>query len=110
MKVTLDEYGKPLADAHMPQYVAICLHERYDMHVSNELAITLLRAALYKMPKEDRPTIQWFFYDREVHFDGDLRSHDAWQDPRTELCNTALDVLLGWDNPQPRQVVTPITT
>jgi hypothetical protein len=94
MKVTLDETGITLADVAMQSYIDHKLSSNADIHVSNALVVDLLRATLYKMDPANRPDITWIFYGKEVHFDNNLRSNDAWNDPRTDIHSQALSDLL----------------
>lgn len=94
MKVTLDEHGIELADVAMKPYVKHHLDGKLDMHFSNVLTLEILRAALHEMPIDERPPITWIVYGKEVFFDKDLKSHDAWKDPRTDLITEALMILL----------------
>ena len=45
---------------------------------SNVLTLEILRAALHEMPIDERPPITWIVYGKEVFFDKDLKSHDAF--------------------------------
>lgn len=95
MKVTLDELGVALADVNMQTYVDAALLSLSDMHVANAITIDVIRASLLKMAVADRPAITWIFYGKEVHFDNDLRSHDAWNDPRSDIHGAALSDIIA---------------
>ncbi len=94
MRVTLDEHGIAVPDAQVQRFVDHHLLFKMDIHVSNELVILVLRAALFQKAIQDRPYIKWIFYGKDVHFDKDMRSGDAWQDPRTCVAENALTIML----------------
>lgn len=78
MKVTFDDQGICLPDTKVEQYIENLLSKKEDIHVANLISIDCLRAKLKKMPVAIRPNIEWVFFGRQVHFDKDLRSYDAW--------------------------------
>lgn len=90
MKVILDENGIALSDVAIQSFIEHTVGQHIDIHVSNMTTITILRAYLVKMPVDSRPKITWIFYNKEVHFDDNLRSDDAWQDSRTAIADDAL--------------------
>lgn len=94
MRVIFDELGVALADVAAQSYVDSKLTSMANIHVSNAMTIDVLRATLVKMPIASRPEITWIFYGKEVHFDNDLRSHDAWHDSRSNVHDAALSDLI----------------
>lgn len=96
MKITLDENGERIPDAKVEEWVDAMLEYKHpNVHVANMIVIDCFRSRLIQMPEWDRPKITWIFYGREVHFDKDLRSHDAWSNPLTDLSAKFLSVLIG---------------
>jgi len=95
MLVTLDEEGKILADCDVEVWIDFKLQEKADIHVANFLSIDCLRSLLVKMKPADRPQIKWVFYGKEVHFDKDVRSLDAWSSsPLVDLQGKFLNELI----------------
>ncbi len=94
MKIKLDQFGDRLADYDMLGYVNHAIDNQLDIHVGNALVIDLIRAKLIKMSIELRPTIEWEFYGREVHFDHNLRSRDAWDEQVMSIWDRALEALV----------------
>ena len=94
MKITLDESGMCMPDANMMSFAKEAVRLRMDVHVANIGAVDCLRAVLFKTKLMDRPIVDWKFYGETVNFDSDLRSHDAWDDPRTHAHMAALEILL----------------
>ena len=93
MKITLDEHGVCLPDAQVEAWVDEKMTSAADIHISNQFVLDCIRAKLVKQPIESRPQITWVVYGKEVHFDDDLRSHDAWQDERINLWDKFLMTL-----------------
>ena len=62
------------------------------------LAINYIRSRFHMMSVPVRVVflqhVKWFFYGKEVKFDKDLRSFDAWENPLTNLDQTYLMELL----------------
>lgn len=83
MIIKLDENGIAIPDVHIDLFVQTHIKHELDIHISNEAVITCVRATLKEMKTFARPDIQWIFYGNEVHFDNDLKSLDAYNDPRT---------------------------
>lgn len=94
MKVTLDEHGICLADVAVESYAKHAIDNNLNIHVSNMLIIEALRYTLHKMPMDKWPSIEWSIYGKEVIFDKDLKSFDAWSDPRADLISKFLMELL----------------
>lgn len=82
MKIKLDEDGILLADAKVKDFVKEAIANQQDVHTAQELVLLGLRAELLELPIAQRPQVEWEVYGQQVHFDKDLRSHDAWLDPR----------------------------
>ncbi len=101
MIIKLSPSGIALPDSSIEDFVEESLFGKIDIHTSQELVITCIRAKLYQTKLEFRPKIKWIFYNKEVHFDNELRSFDAWDDPRTELLDKFLTILCGWDKDKP---------
>ena len=76
--VSIDANGKALSDDRVEAWVANKLARGDDIHVSNSTSINCVRYLLHKMSVAARPKITWVFYGKEVHFDDDLKSLDAW--------------------------------
>jgi hypothetical protein len=95
MNVYLTEGGPALADSQVESYVDRMLANREDIFTGQFLVVDCLRARLIKMPVADRPEVRWVFYDREVHFDDDLRSRDAYRHPLTDLTSKFLNVIIA---------------
>jgi hypothetical protein len=94
MTVTLDERGRTYPDVQVVGRAQHVVGQRKHWHVANLISVNALRSTLLEKPKEDRPEISWVFYGEEVHFDENLRSDDAWRDPRANLDASILDALL----------------
>jgi len=102
LQVWLDEEGIPIADCEVAEEVNIALEQArsprtgfsFIFHISNLLVLQVLRAALHKMPKDERPSITWTIYGKVAHFNDDLRSNDAWEHPLMNINEDALDELL----------------
>ena len=92
--VYLNERGHPLADVAVEDKVYESIRDRKPFHVSNVFAVHAMRAALRRMPVERRPKVKWYFYGKEVHFDDNLKSDDAWSDDRVVIEDSILDALL----------------
>ena len=96
--ITLDEEGQVLSDAQIEQWVDTVLDAGIDIHVANMLTIDCIRARLLakqtKRSGDPLPGIKWVFYGKEVHFDCNLRSFDAYQHPLTDLTSKFLGELL----------------
>lgn len=90
MKVVLDEYGVVLRDVEIPESVRSCLAHNADIHTSQVLVIMFLRAELLELYPDYRPPIDWQFYGRTVIFDADLRSNEAFLDPRERIWDDCL--------------------
>jgi hypothetical protein len=76
--VRIDANGTALSDDGVEAWVANKLARGDDIHVSNSTSINCVRYLLHKMSVAARPKITWVFYGKEVHFDDDLKSRDAW--------------------------------
>lgn len=88
--IKFDENGQSLSDFEIESFIKDKFQSESDIHVSNELTINGIRAYLVELPVEERPEIKWIFFDKEVFFDKDLRSHDAWNDSRTDIASKFL--------------------
>ncbi len=94
MTVTLDERGKTYPDVQVVGRAQQVVGQRKHWHVANLISVNALRAVLRERSKKDRPEVSWVFYGKEVHFDDNLRSEDAWGDPRVNLDTLILNSLL----------------
>ena len=82
-----------MADAKAPGFAARAVAGNEDVSISNMLVFNWIRARLIRIPLFDRPETRWFVCGREVHFDNDLRSRDAWCYD-TDLWEKALEDLI----------------
>jgi hypothetical protein len=94
MLIQLDNWGQAIPDVECEPFAKIVLHNKDNVHVSNMLAVDCIRAELFEMPKETRPDIKWVFYGKEVHFNDNLRSNDAYANPLTRITESVLLRLL----------------
>ena len=94
MKIILDENGSALSDVSALVLAKKVAKEHLDAHVSNFVFIDCLRAELLKIEVSNRPVIEWVFYGRPVEFNADMRSNDAWDDPRSNIQDDALMTLM----------------
>jgi hypothetical protein len=94
MKITLDEDGILLPDTIVQDFVKEAVANRTDVHTAQELVLLGLRAELLDIPIAMRPKVEWTIYGKQVHFDKDLRSFDAWLDPRTCVSEGFLNRLI----------------
>lgn len=97
MIIKLDENGIAIPDVHIDLFVQTHIKHELDIHVSNELVINCIRSVLVQMKTFARPNIQWIFYGKEVHFDDDLRSHDASTDSRVDYLTKYLFKIMDHD-------------
>jgi len=80
MLIKYDKYGVPCSDFDVKTVVKLNIDNKRNIHTSCLVVIMWVRAYLHEMKKEDRPNIRWIFNDKEVYFDDDLRSFDAWKE------------------------------
>lgn len=83
--ITFDENGQSMPDVEMESFIKDKFQSESDIHVSNMLTIEGIRAYLVGIPVEERPEIKWIFFGKEVFFDKNLKSRDAWIDDRTNI-------------------------
>lgn len=97
MKVILDEHGEALPDIYWEEHLKNkLLYKCHEIHVSQTLAIDILRSILVEIPIEERPEITWIFYGKEIFFDKNLRNTNAaYQDPRLNVQEKCLYTLIG---------------
>ena len=95
MRVTLDESGKCFPDHQMLEVVKKAIADNSDFHTSNQLAWDLMRAELFRIPVENRPSVEWFVYGHKIRMNQQMRSQDAYCDPRMNIAINALCVLAG---------------
>jgi hypothetical protein len=88
--ITFDEKGQSVSDVEIESFVKDKFQSKSDIHISNQLTVNGIRAYLIELPIEERPEIKWIFFGKEVFFDKDLRSHDAWKDDRTDIASKFL--------------------
>lgn len=101
MKITLDEHGLALPDCEVVGWINTQMTMNQDIHISNDLVLTGIRAWLVKRPVSQRPQIEWFIYGKQVYFDDDLRGGingtNMWEHPLMNLLdNFLIDILTPW--------------
>jgi hypothetical protein len=94
MKFILDENGICLPDTAIPVHIGACLLTGDDIHISNALALDVMRAKLISIPKEKRPEVEWIIYGKKVEFNDYMRSLTAWNDPRMNIGDDAATTIL----------------
>lgn len=94
MKITLDETGEAMADVKVESYVRHMIRHECDIHTSQLLVFDWARAVLHDIPVKERPQVEWFVYGKSITMDDDLRSFEAWADPRAQISEKALMILL----------------
>lgn len=76
MYVEFDDKYQALPDYQVEKYVQEKLNNYDDIYTSQMLVIDVLRGKLCMLPVDERPTMDWVFYGKEVIFDKDVRSSD----------------------------------
>lgn len=97
MKITLDEFGIALPDSEIVKFIEDKMSKQEDIHISNELTLTGIRAWLIQKPVLARPKIEWFIYGEQVYFSDDMRGYEGtWKHELVNLSEDFLMTLLGW--------------
>lgn len=108
MKIIFASVAPAIADIHAESFARHVIEQRWPVvSVSNACVFNWLRAVLYLTPVEQRPQVTWIVEGREVHFDEEMRSTDAWCD-LLEVQDRALETLLGAANETARELVEDI--
>lgn len=93
LRVVLWERGEAVADVRVQEWVRNHFAAHVDIETSNVTVIDAVRVYLKQLPINERPKVEWEFYGKKVTFDDDLRSDNAWDDPRTQPWLNSLSLL-----------------
>ena len=98
MNIIFDKLGVAMPDADVPEFARNAVVQNQDVHTSNELVLTWLRATLVLIPEDKRPPTTWSLCGVAVEADDHMHL-DYWPEEAC-LSQRALEILIWPENPE----------